>query len=362
MYTVKIYNFDFSTQLTTLFHSYDFYSFKYSTEINKSGSCTFSINVRNTKAVAANFKMYNKIIVEKDGVGVFIGYVENLKVMVNTIEVFCMGILELFKKRIFSHNFTTGAGDTLQSAFFEILTLTNTDNDTGITVGVTDVSQAIANTNFIRSTTLDSWQKLANLASAEFEITPEKKLNFYYDLGEDKSASIVLQYKITQINSSNLRDFNVEVQGSDTANRIIGIANALTQTEEDATSIAEFGLLTDTFNFTQTADSGDLATETQNKLNNKKLEFYSPVVVVDEQKIDTDNLNLGDTIKVILDNGFLALNQNERIIKKDVTVSDNLKEEVKLNLMPTTGNLLPSSFIDAIIGMNKRINLLESTL
>lgn len=363
MYSIAIYSPDFSTPLTTLWHKYDFYGFSYSTEINKAGSCKFSINVRNAKAIASNFKMYNKIIVEKNGVGVFIGYIETIVASVNVIEVACFGILELFNKRVFSYGFSAISHDTVQSAFFKILSILNLDEDTGIVAGTTDVSQNITDIAFRRSTAFDGWKKLANLATAEFEITPAKVLNFFKKLGTDKSATLFLQYKITQINSSNLRDFNVEVQGSDTANRIIGIGNnPLVETKEDAVSRANFGLLEDVINFTQTGSALDLQTEAQNELDNKKLEFYSPSIVVDEQKIDTDTLYLGDTVKLVLDNGFIAVNQNERIIKKDVTVSDNLKEEIKLKMMPSTGNLLPSSFTNDIVSLSKRISLIEGTL
>ena len=363
MYSVAIYSPDFSTPLTTLWHKYDFYGFSYSTEINKAGSCKFSINVRNDKAIATNFKMYNKIIVEKNGVGVFIGYIETIVAAVNVIEVSCFGILELFNKRVFSRSFQTALGDTVQSAFFAILTTANADSDTGIVAGTTDVSKAVNKVDFNRSTIFAGWQKLANLAKAEFAITPDKELNFLTKLGTDKSATLFLQYKITQINSSNLRDFNVEVQGSDTANRIHGTGNNnKIETKNDLPSQANFGLLTDVVNFAQTDSNTDLATEVQNELDNRKLEFYSPSIVVDEQKIDTDTLMLGDTVKLVLDNGFIAVNQNERIIKKDVTVSDNLKEEIKLKMMPATGNLLPSSFVNDIVSLSKRVSLIESTL
>jgi len=363
MYSIKIYSPDFSTPLTTLWHNYDFYGFSYVTEINKAGSCKFSINVRNDKAIAPNFLMYNKIIVEKSGVGVFIGYIETLNASVNVIEVSCLGILSMFNKRIFNASFNTGAGDTVQSAFFALLTRANLDVDTGITVGTTDVSKAINKVDFNRSTVAAGWQKLANLAKAEFEITPAKVLNFLTKLGTDKSATIILQYKINQINNSNLRDFNVEVQGSDTANRIHGIGNNnKTETKNDLASQAIFGLLAETANFAQTDSNTDLATEVQSSLDNKKLEFYSPSIVVDEQKIDTDTLFLGDTVKIVLNNGFISVDQNERILQKTVTVSDNLREEIKLKLMPETGNLLPSNFTTDINSLNKRISLLESNL
>lgn len=359
MYAIKIYNADFSTPLTTLFYSQDVYNFKYSSEINKPGGSSFTINVLNSKATTTNLRMFNKIIIERDGVGVFIGYIENIKATVNTIDISCIGMLGLFNKRLITASYST----SLSNVIFGILSDTNASDDTGITAGTSDIVKTVNNMAFSRSTVLDAWLKMANFGGGEIEITSAKVLNFFNRLGEDKSDSVVLQYQINQINTANLRDFNVEVQGKDMINKLTGIRNGgTTNTQSDATSIANFGLLEKQMNFSQTYNDTDLESEVLNYIENHKIEFYAPKMVVNEEKIDIDTLNLGDTVKVKLNNGFMALELNERIIKREVKVSDNLTEELILGLMPETSNLLPSSFLDDIINISKRVSLLESEL
>lgn len=362
-YSVKIYQFDFSTQLTTLFYSQDIYDFSYFTEINKPGGAKFTINVRNAKATTTNLKMFNKVVIERNGVGVFIGYIENIRATVNTVDVVCVGMLGFFRRRLFSKTFTSGGGDTAQDAFFEILDDTNTANDTGITQGLSTVFYNLEDIQFVRSKIYDAWSKLASLSNGEFAINTDRTLDFLERLGEDKSDSIILQYNVNQINSANLREFDVEVQGRDTTNKVIGVRKGgIAGTESDTASILEFGLLEDTINLSYIDASADLTAEMENFIERHKIEFYSPKVTIDEEKIDVDTLNLGDTVRVSLNNGFMSLALNERIVKKEIDVSDNATEIVKLSLIVETGNLLPSSFIEDIIGLSDRVALLESEL
>jgi len=363
MYTIKIYKFDFSTQLTTLFYSQDIYNFSYSTEINKPGGSKFSINVRNTKATTTNLKMYNKIIIEKNGVGVFIGYIENIHANINVVDVVCIGMIGFFKRRLFSGNFLAISGDTAQDAFYEVLDTMNTTSDTGITRGTTDIVKDINELKFVRNTVYKTWDQIATFADGEFRINADQTIDFLDRLGTDKSSTIKLQYNIDQINNANLREFDVAVQGKDTVNDVTGVQNGgATGNKSDATSIGKFGMLEKTVNFSQINNATDLDTEMTNYIEKRKIEFYSPKVTLNEKKIDVDTLNLGDTVLVKLNNGFMSLALNERIVKKEVVVSDNATEEVKISLIAETGNLLPSSFFSDIVALGDRVASLESDL
>ena len=362
-YWATIYDYDFGNALTTVFWGDDFYDLEYTTEVNKPGGAKFSLTVLNPKATTTNFKMYNKIIIERDGVGVFIGYIENIVATVNEISVECVGMLGLFNKRLFSKVFHTGAGDTAQDAFFEILTTLNGVSDTGITVGTTDIDYDIDRVEFQRTPVLTAWRNLAELAGGEFAINTDKTIDFLTRLGTDKSASISLRYNVNQINSANLREFNVEVQGKDTFNKVTGIRKGgTTDTYSDATSISNFGMLEIAVNQAQLDSGTDLTNAMTSYIDQRKIEFYSPKVVIDERKIDITSLELGDTVKVDLNNGFMTLALNERIIKREIKVSDNAVEVVQLGLIASTGNLLPSSFLSDIMNIEKRVDLLESEL
>jgi len=581
MYTIKIYNKDFSVLLTALFYGDDIYKFKYYSEINKPGGAEFSITLRNAKSTPLNFRVYNKIIIERQETGtqVFIGYIDNLSISLNELEVKCVGMLGFFKKRLYTGVLT----DTVTNAVSSVLTATNALDNTGITIGSVTATGGVSGVDFKRSDVLTAWQKLVGVSNSEIEIDPTTRhLNVVPRVGEDKTgryiltteqshilanwrfdegvglvatdtsgngydgtiygpsygighantglafngtsdyiaidstsfvlnntfsvsvwvyptaltsrhtiisftntntaglmsmeidvlgrisviipgiyvattglgtitpnnwyhivytksgvlagsqniyvntvntplivdvfntvftdtadaknigrrhaasqlfkgiidevrvydkklygaeaisifneppeiptAPVVIQYKITQLNTANVMDFEVEVDGKDMANSVVGVGNGILSTSQDLVYIGIYGRLDATENFTQTTAPADLANETLTYLDTNKIESYSPKVVINPQKISPEDVNLGDTVRVVMDNGFISLDEYERIIKKEVDVSDNKVEQTVLSLTPESTNLLPSTFTEDIIKIDKRVKLLESTL
>ncbi len=357
MYTIIIYDRTFN-EVTKLFMP-NIYDLSYSTELSKAGGASFKIRVLDPKATAANLKLFNRVIIYKGGVGKFIGYIDELQATINEIEVTCTGMLGLFERRLYTDTINNTQAGT---AVFDILTDTNSYDDTGIVAGDTDVVQIVNNVQFSRSTVLAAWQKIANMVNAEFRININQALEFKTQIGDDKSGSIILQYNVGQINIANLFNFDVAVKGKDIANRVTGIRQGGTVIKDDVTSIQTFGLLEHSENFSQTSNNTDLENETQNYVDDHKSEFYTPNIQVNTEKIDSELLEIGDTVRVFLSNGFIVVNQNHRIIKKSVTVSNNNTEQVDLGLIPEGTNLLPSTFVDDIITMQKRLNLLEGTI
>jgi len=361
MYSIKLYTNDFASNLTNLFHSYDFYDFQWRVEINKAGSMEFVIPVNHEKATATNLALFNKVIVEKDGIGKFIGYIENLQVDTEEIQVKCVGMLGFFEKRLYTASISSADIDT---TMFAILTATNSAGATGISNGTsTGVSGAITSMDFSRSSVLDAWQKIANFGDIEFEIDTDRNFNLYTEMGVDKSDSIFLRYNTTQLPTATILEFDVEVDGGDMANSVTGIRDGgSTASKTDATSIAAYGLLEESKNFAQTANATDLETETQNYLDTSKNEFYSPKITLNPNYITESDIDLGDTVSVQLFNGFINVDLEERIIKKTVSVGEDGMETVSLELLPTTTNKLPSTFLDDIVDLEKRLKLVEGAI
>jgi hypothetical protein len=359
MYRIDIYDKDFNP-LTTIWQQ-SVFEFKYTTELNKAGSAEFTMRMVDPKATATNLLLYNRVIVSRDGVGVFIGYIENLKVTLNTVTILCTGMLGLFKKRLITLGISSTTANT---AVNDILTAVNAVDDTGISFGTSDVTNIINGVQLVRSSVMSAWDKLATMAGgAEFEIDTDKNFNFMTALGTDKSATVMFKYDINAVTTSTIFDFDVEVEGADIYNAVLGIGDgSITTTETDATSISEFGRLEEAKNFAQTVSATDLSKETQNYVDNRKDEFYSPKISVNTEKIGVDKFNVGDTITIFLRNGLINLNRHDRIIKKVVTLSPNNTESVSVSLMPTGSNLLPSTFQSVIIKMSERLSLLEGTL
>jgi len=359
MYRIDIFDKNFNG-LTTIWQQ-SLINFSYSKELNKPGSANFTLQLRDTRATTTNLRLYNRVKISRDGVGVFIGYIELLRATLNEISVFCNGMLGLFEKRLVSASVNSTDAD---DAIANILNLINGVDDTGITFGTSNVTNTINDVEFVRSTGLSAFQKLATMAGeAEFEIDYDQNFNFVSQLGVDRSGSVKFQYDINAINTSTIFDFEVEVEGKDIKNAVTGIRNGGgTNTQTDATSIAAYGRLEGAENFSQTNNSTDLANETSNFLQNRKDEFYSPKITINTLKISPDDFDVGDIIKVVLNNGFISLNRNDRIIKKDVSLTSNNTEEVSVSLIPMGSNLLPSNFQTGILSLAKRVSLLESNI
>lgn len=360
MYIITLYNKDFTTTYTKILHGNDFIDLSYTQELMRSGGFKFKMELRNPKASPINLQLFNKVLLSKNGVDIMLGYIEGLSMDTNTIDVSCVGILGIFDKRIVTQNFVAAS---LPTSFFALLTNTNAVNDTGITVGSTDVVFTLNDVSLSRSSLLSAWEKFANLASCEFTINPNRTLDLKTQLGTDKSATVVLRYRVTQISASTIRQFSVDVEGRDTLNSVTGVGSAsLISVQNDAPSIADFGLLEGTNSFTQTANQVDLDNETTKYVANHKKAFYNPKIVVDTDKIDTDSLSVGDTVRVELDNGFIFLVENQRVLRKSVTVTNNLGEQVELEVSNTGVNILSTDPFETTINLNDRVRLLESTL
>lgn len=359
MYSIHIHDKTF-TVLTKLFTP-NVFDIQYTNELNKPGSAVFKIRVLDPAANVTNLRVLNRIKIYNDSNGEFIGFIESIRVVLNVIEVRCIGILGLFDKRIVTS--TLQAVDAALS-MQNLLNGTNALDDTFIDFGSSDVVYTINKIDFSRSTLNSAFTKIANTANnSEFEITIDQVLNFKQKLGTDKSSTLILQYISTQIDSANLLDFDVEITSKDMYNKVIGVGdNNLTSTQQDNTAISSFGLLETPQNFAQTNSQTDLDNETLNFVNSHKVEFYIPQVQVDVDKLPPSNFVIGDIVKVVLQYGFVVVSQNYRITKKTVKFSNNGKPQLTLNISPEGTNLLPSSFFNDIVSLGNRIGLLEGTL
>lgn len=360
MHTITLHNNDFSTNYTQLFQGADYSNLQYDLQLMKAGGMQFQIELRNPKATPTNLKLFNRVSLKKNGSTVFLGYIENLTMNTNIITVSCVGILGFFKKRLYSADIIS---EDAATAFETILTTINGVDDTGISFGTSDIVETITDIKLNRSNVLSAFDKIANLVGGEYIVNTDRTLDFVTQVGSDKSASIVLRYRVNQINTSTLESFNLDVEGKDMANTVIGIGSGnITSVQQSAASIAEFGVIEDTLNLLQTEDTGDLDSETENYVASHKDAFYGPKVTLNTSKINPDDIDIGDIVKVDLNNGFIVVNDNYRVLRKVVRVSENKTEVVNLDVMPEDIKTLPQTLIDDIVSIEDRVSLIESEL
>lgn len=357
MYFVHIYDHNWNA-VTTLLES-DIEDLQYTNELNKIGSATFKIVVAHEKATPVNFQLYNRIVIEKAGLGKFVGYIEEIGADVNILDIRCLGILGLFNKRLTSTNIS---GQNASDAFFDLLTATNLLDDTGIAQGDSDVSYTINSVNFSRSSIMSAFSKIAEMSgNKEFYVDPlTRLLHFKNAIGSDISTLITLFYDVNQLERSTVYDFQVNLSGKDLANSVTGVGDSLTSVQSDATSKSTYGLLEASQSFSQTANSGNLDDETQNYVDAHKDPLYTPAIKINTEKIDPDTISVGDIVGVYLNNGFISIDATHRVIKKTVTINDSGQEEMSLDLIDSTKNILPKlPLIGDISELLSRVSLLE---
>ncbi len=142
IYRIDILDKDFNA-LTTIWQQ-SVYNFNYVNELKKHGSAEFTIKLRDTKATPTNLNLYNRVKITRDGVGVFLGYIDNLRATLNDIQVFCIGMLGLFNRRLITTNITATAANTAIAA---ILATVNGVDDTGISIGTNTVTDSFWDTD-----------------------------------------------------------------------------------------------------------------------------------------------------------------------------------------------------------------------
>lgn len=356
-YTVRIFDRTFN-QVTTLTKT-NFFDLSYTNEVDKGGVAEFKIQVRDSKALNTNIKLFNRVKIYKGTQFKFIGYIDNLLVDQNTITVRVSGMLNFFKRRNISYQ--TGNGTPITTEFYFLLNnLINNLDDTGIDQGT---STSTANLNgrvkFNDQNALAAFQKLASLDNKVVYVNEDNELDLLDSIGSDKSGSIIFNYNINQLATANISEYDVEVDGKDMANFVVGKIKSSTSVKQDAPSIALFGRLDTRQNFSESDNTIDLDDETQNYLDLHKDEIVIPRIKPISTEIDPDSYEVGDTVKVSLDNGFIAINQNFIITRKAVVVSGSGEDDVDLNISPAGTNILPSNFVEDVADIDRRLTIVE---
>ena len=361
MYRVVIYDKDL-TELTHLFQGGNFRSLEYTNELNKAGSASFVIQLKDAKATQNNLRPFNRVKIYDGDTVRWFGYIDSLEIDTNEIEVRCIGMLGFLKKRIYSSGYIVSSD--VKTELSDMITSMNATDDTGLTEGTNNLTNTVAAVEISRSLVYDALSKLAGIADgAEYEVDTDGAINLVAQLGSDISDSVIFRYDVDNLPLSTIYDFKVEVDGDDMVNAVLAIgAHPLAVTRTDATSIAAYGRLEKPVNLSETGNTVVLQAEGDSYVEEHKNEFYVPTITPNIEKIDADDFQVGDTVGVQITNGFIDLDKDHRIIKKIVTVSDQGVVKVDVDIAPEGVNKLPSTFVDSIIDLDERIRLLEGAI
>jgi len=344
MKIIKIYDKDMSP-LTTLAES-DFSRLSYRRAVNQIGDCTFVMRSDRPKTTNPNTQLYNRIELYEDGVKKFFGVITRRDIDLNTIKISCREVAYILKKRLLGATYT--ANGTVIDEAEDLIDYVNGVDDTGITVG--DVTEAIGD--------IDNTWKYGNAYSAlddmckssgnQFIINNDGELVVKPDIGTDLSETVIFRYNINQVSSANILGFEVEDDGDDIVTTSYGKSVALTSTQISAGLVTSYGTLEKFKDFRVVNDQTVLddftAAENADRVYSPKIEL-SPSV--------DDNFEVGDTVRVILKNSLIDIDESFQVLEKRVEYSRGQKQiSVRVNDLP--------KYLSQILNdRDRRLELLE---
>lgn len=358
-YRIKLY--DKNGTLESVLLPVDFEIKSFSKIINSAGKALFSVPKSSEKAVKSTFQKYKRIKIfryseaQSKYIVKWSGYIEQVNEVLDRFDIGCVGLLDIFNKRLTSASQAI-IGDAGGQAL-ALLSQTNLVDDTHINVGIDDYATAISIVAD-KKPILSVWNDLARSANGEFEITDDTDtLNFFLALGTDKSSTVQLVFDENQPERNNLSFAKIQETGKQIYNKIIGIGKtsggtAITSTKSDVLSIAKYGLLEKVESFNDAETQAQLDLLTQNFLDQFSDEIDNPEIRVLKKQtkvdilgntvsfgLDLDDIDLGDIIALRFKTSYNNVIQNRRIVSFTVSVDNGGNEDIKLKLNKIGQNL-----------------------
>jgi len=348
--------------LDSVIFNNDFELRRFENTINKAGKALFVLPKSASKAVKATFQKQKRVKIFRysDNTSqfepVWSGYIEQVDEVEDAFEVGCVGLLDIFEKRL------TGSDQAISGAnggteALDLLDDTNADDDTGIGRGATDYSNAV---DMIadRKPLLSVWEDIAEAEGGEFQIDVETdELNFYSALGTDKSATLQFVYDEYLPEKNNIRFSKIQETGKEIYTRIIGIAKKsdgteLTSIQEDSPAIAKYGLLEKVESFDEVESQTQLDDLTTGLLAQLKEEIDNPDVRILEKQtrtnilgteqtigIDLEDIVVGDIVSLRYKTSYNEIEEDRRIVSIAVEVGTGGNEDISIKLNKEEQNL-----------------------
>ena len=378
-YRVNIYSKDNVLEKVLFYNDASVKSFNET--INKGGSAVFSIKKESQHAIKDNFTKYKRVKIFRFNEDtssfdvVFSGFIETiLQNGEEGFEIGCVGVIDLFKKRLGSLDVTSSDGGT---EALGLLTTTNTADDTKITVGTSDYDNLLDKYKADNKPIFDIWTDIAKneddgTGIGEFEIVKSSDvLNFKKSLGSDKTATVVLKYDEDNPQYNNINRTNIEESGIKLVNKIYGIGKSsggtpLTYTGTDSGSIAIYGLLEEQKSYDSAEDAAQLQALVDGDLQNMKEEISNNDITALTKEIvptlsgtktvglDLFDIELGDTITLMYNTTWISFTESRRIVSISVSIDNGGNEEISLKLNKIDQNLSLTEEISSIDEISQR--------
>lgn len=311
---------------------------RYEQKLNDSSSFSFSLDFRDPKATEANLQGGQNYIKYFRGTqlqfsGEMVRWDVSLDETSETINVVCADWVWILKDRhtVASDVHTAqNEGEILQDLITDTQALS--DGDLGITFGV-NLATSIRDRTYEDKNLRDAFIQMSNIINGvDFEITPDRVLNIYDKKGVDRSSSHVFEFGVNLESLGHSRDW------TGLANDLRGYGNdALVVERDDASSQSTYGRRMQTPSFPDVSVQTTLEGHLDDILRTGSVpntEYSCALLPGSEPLFGT--YELGDTVTIKVNEGFILINQAVRIYGWSVSVDDDWKESISLLISTTT--------------------------
>lgn len=347
MLTITIYD-KSMTPLTTL-TEVEVENVKYRRVFEGIGDCSFTVKTKGGKVNATNFEMLNRVAIKVDNVVRFTGVIMLKDIKLDTVDVRCKEAIYVLQNRLVDTNYV--ANGTVSQEIADLLTAINTLDDTKITAG--DLADAIGSVNatFNRANALDVLTDIVSISGNEYRFNPDQSIDVKENVGNDLSASVIFRYETDLVEASNIVQFNVTEDGEAIVTRSYGKSGGFSSTQEDAALKAKYGVVEKYRDFRVANTSAVLDDFTAAEIADKS---YAPAI--DLNPDTPDNFDAGDSVKVIVKNALVSIDDVFKVREKVVEYIGN-QTRIKVNI-----NDLPNDLETLMRERDRRLDLLEKQL
>jgi hypothetical protein len=344
MIQIKIYNKTYTP--LTAFNTGEFGALHYRKTLGQIGDASFTLDISSAKVTDTNMRNYNRLEILDGGVVQWTGYIVSKQVTLNMVTIQCKELIGILAKRITTDAYVmSGNAGTLVAS---LLSTINGIENTGITMGDTDISTSI-NLTFNQQDVLSALRDVADAVGGQFVVNEDRTLDFKLNIGQDLSSSVRLEYNILQPQQANLIKFNVEDNGENVVTKSYGTNNTLVSNQSDGALQTLYGILEKFSSYPQANNQTNLDALTASVLADT---LYSPSL--DLSPGELDNFNIGDLVAVFVKNKLVYIDDTFQVLEKSVKIVNSQKSiSVKINQLPQT-------IVNNIKDLQRQVNLLQT--
>lgn len=216
--------------------------------------------------------------------------------------------------------------------FQSLVTTTNTEDPTGITVGTVE-STVPRDRTYNNKNIMQAGIELTQVLNGfDLEVTDEKVLNIYERKGLDLSSNIVFEY------GTNIEPVTIEEDFSSPVNKaiVLGAGSGSAQTIVEVTdtdSVAAIGLREGRVSATDVSDIDNLTDKGEEEVRIRK----QPIQIITFDQMpntfpEFGAIDLGDSVRVKIKKGIYNIDAVYRVYGYEVKVGENGEEFVRYQL------------------------------